>query len=178
MTPRVSHVWFFAPSAAGASLRGRPGRTLLTASGIFAAGLVLGVALTVAYALSTGFDRAATRADLPTVVARFGAQDPREVDEIVRALPNLASASYRYEQTGVRLRAGGHVLDQGVVQVVREGRRGYAVVAGHDVRGTDAGIVIERGLAREWGLRPGDRVRVGRLGRLTVAGVAVSPDNV
>jgi ABC-type lipoprotein release transport system permease subunit len=168
----------FAVRTAWASLRGRPGRTLLTASGIFAAGLVLGIALTVAYALSTGFDRAATRADLPTVVARFGTEDPREVDEIVRTLPNLAAASYRYEQTGIRLRAGEHVLGQGVVQVVRGGRRGYAVVEGHDVRGADDGVVIERGLAREWGLRPGDRLRVGRLGFLTVAGVAVSPDNV
>ena len=168
----------FAVRTAWASLRGRPGRTLLTASGIFAAGLVLGVALTVAYALSTGFDRAATRADLPTVVARFGTEDPSKVGEIVRTLPNLAAASYRYEQTGIPLGAGEHALDQGVVQVVPGGRRGYAVVQGHDVRGADRGVVIERGLAREWGLRPGDRLRVGRLGSLPIVGVAVSPDNV
>jgi ABC-type lipoprotein release transport system permease subunit len=168
----------FALGAAWASLRGRPGRALLTASGIFAAGLVLGVALTVAYALSTGFDRAAARADLPTVVARFDDKNPGAVDAIVRTLPNLATAAYRYEQTGVRLSAHGRRLGQGVVQVVPDGRRGYAVVEGHDVHGRDGGVVIERGLARAWGLRPGDRLRVGRLGLMTVVGVAVSPDNV
>ncbi len=65
--PRMS---FALPHGMGL-LRGRPGRSGLTAVGIAAAGLVLGVALTVAYALSTGFDRAADRADLPTIVARF-----------------------------------------------------------------------------------------------------------
>ena len=60
---------------------------------------MLGVALTVAYALSTGFDRAARAADLPTVVARFGDQDAAAVDAPCAALPNLAAASYRYEQT-------------------------------------------------------------------------------
>ncbi len=32
--------------------------------------------------------------------------------------------------------------------------------------------------AREWGLGPGDRIDVGRLGPVRVAGVALSPDNV
>ena len=73
----------FAVRTAWASLRGRPGRALLTAVGIAAAGLVLGVALTVAYALSTGFDRAAQRADLPTIVARFDDQDPAAVRRAV-----------------------------------------------------------------------------------------------
>jgi ABC-type lipoprotein release transport system permease subunit len=168
----------FAVRTAWASLRGRPGRTLLTASGIFAAGLVLGVALTVAYALSTGFGRAADRADLPTVVARFGDERRGEVDDVVRRLPNLAAASYRFEQTGVGLAFGDHRLGEGVVQVVQEGRRGYAVVAGRDVRGRDRGVVIERGLAREWGVHVGDELRVGRLGFLPVRGIAVSPDNV
>ncbi|MES1193930.1 MAG: hypothetical protein ABUM26_06355, partial [Solirubrobacterales bacterium] len=96
----------FALRTAWASLRGRPGRAALTAIGIAAAGLVLGVALTVAYALSTGFDRAADRADLPTIVARFDEQDRSAVDAAVRDLPNLAAVSYRYERTRVRLAAG------------------------------------------------------------------------
>jgi ABC-type lipoprotein release transport system permease subunit len=168
----------FALRTAWASLRGRPGRTLLTASGIFAAGLVLGVALTVAYALSTGFGRAADRADLPTIVARFGDERRSEVADVVRRLPNLEAAAYRFEQTGVGLAFGAHRLGEGVVQVVGEGRRGYAVVDGRDVRGLDRGVVIERGLAREWGVHVGDAVRVGRLGFLPVRGIAVSPDNV
>ncbi|MCZ4494611.1 MAG: FtsX-like permease family protein, partial [Conexibacter sp.] len=170
----------FALRTAWASLRGAPGRSALTAVGILAAGLVLGVALTVAYALSTGFDRAAQRADLPTVVARFSSEDVPTVDRAVRDLPNLAAASYRYEQTGVRLTAGGHELGDGVLQVVPTGRRGYAIVAGRDVSaGATAGeVVVERGLAREWGLRVGDPLRVGRLGTMTIVGVSVAPDNV
>jgi ABC-type lipoprotein release transport system permease subunit len=168
----------FAARTAWASLRGRPGRTLLTASGIAAAGLVLGVALTVAYSLSTGFGRAADRADLPTIVARFGDEPPGTVEDVVRRLPNLEAAAYRFEQTGVGLGFGGRRLAEGVVQVVREGRRGYAVVDGHDVRGLDRGVVIERGLARAWGVHVGDAIEVGRLGALPVRGIAVSPDNV
>ena len=172
----------FALRAAWVSLSGRPGRTLLTAAGVAAAALVLGVALSVAYSLSTGFDRAADRAGLPTIVARFADEDAGDVDAVVRNLPNLAAASYRYEQTGVSLTAGGHRLDQGVVEVVRGGRRGYAVVAGRDVRDDARGgaleVVVERGLAREWGLGVGDRLGVGRLGDARIAGIAVAPDNV
>jgi ABC-type antimicrobial peptide transport system permease subunit len=170
----------FAVRAAGTSLRAQPGRTLLTALGIVAAGLVLGVALTVAYALSTGFDRAADRADLPTVVARFDPRDPAAVRRTVGALPNLAAASYRFERTGLPLAAPGHRTRQGVLQVVPAGRRrGYAIVAGRDVRATDTGgVVIERGLARAWNLSVGDDLRVGRLGAMRVVGIAVQPDNV
>ncbi|WP_027006217.1 FtsX-like permease family protein [Conexibacter woesei] len=170
----------FAVRAAGTSLRAQPGRTLLTALGIAAAGLVLGVALTVAFSLSTGFDRAADRADLPTVVARFDARDPAAVRRTVGALPNLAAASYRFERTGLRLRAPGHATGQGVLQVVPAGRRrGYAIVAGRDVRASDTGgVVIERGLARAWNVGVGDELRVGRLGAMRVVGIAVQPDNV
>ena len=38
--------------------------------------------------------------------------------------------------------------------------------------------MIERGLAREWDLMPGDRLAVEGFGDLRVAGVALSPDNV
>src|SRR4051794_39945091 len=162
----------FALRSAWASLRARPGRTALTAAGIAAAGLVLGVALTVAYALSTGFDRAAARADLPSVIARFDAEDRPDVERVVRGLPNLAAVSTRYEETGVFLGARGHALDQGVVQVVRSGRRGYAVVEGRDVRGGGRGVVVERGLAEDWGLEVGDRLEVGRLGALPIRGLA------
>jgi ABC-type lipoprotein release transport system permease subunit len=168
----------FALRTAWASLRGRPGRSLLTATGIAAAGLVLGVALTVAYALSTGFERAADRAGLPTVVARFAPEDVPDVDRAVRDLPNLAAASYRYEQTQVRLAARGHRLSEGVVQVVPGGRRGYAIVAGRDVGAGDGEAVVEQGLAREWRLGVGDRIDVGGLGPLRIVGVSIAPDNV
>jgi ABC-type lipoprotein release transport system permease subunit len=172
---------WFALRTAWASLRGRPGRAALTAVGVAAAGLVLGVALTVAYALSTGFDRAADRADLPTIVARFDQEDRSTVDAAVRDLPNLAAASYRYERTHVRLAAGGHSLDQGVIEVVGGGRRGYAIVAGHDVRsaaGAPLEAVVERGLATQWGLHVGDQLEVGEVGSMPIAGISVAPDNV
>ncbi len=171
----------FALRTAWASLRGRPGRAALTAVGIAAAGLVLGVALTVAYALSTGFDRAADRADLPTIVARFDDEDRSTVDAAVRDLPNLAAVSYRYERTRVRLAAGDHALDQGVIEVVGGGRRGYAIVAGRDVRsasGAPLEVVVERGLATQWGLHVGDRLDVGELGAVPIVGISVAPDNV
>jgi ABC-type lipoprotein release transport system permease subunit len=171
----------FALRTAWASLRGRPGRAALTAVGVAAAGLVLGVALTVAYALSTGFDRAADRADLPTIVARFDDEDRSTVDAAVRDLPNLAARSYRYERTRVRLTAGDHSLDQGVIEVVGGGRRGYAIVAGRDVRsaaGAPLEVVVERGLATQWGLHVGDRLDVGEVGSVPIVGISIAPDNV
>lgn len=171
----------FALRTAWASLRSRPGRAALTAVGIAAAGLVLGVALTVAYALSTGLDRAADRADLPTIVARFNDEDRSTVDAAVGDLPNLAAASYRYERTRVRLAAGDRSLDQGVLEVVGGGRRGYAIVAGRDVRsaaGAPLEVVVERGLATQWGLQVGDQLDIEQLGAVPIVGISVAPDNV
>lgn len=168
----------FAVRTAWASLRGRPRRSALTATGVLAAALVLGVAVTVAYALSTGFDRAAREADLPTVVARFADEDAARVDATVRRLPNLAAASYRYEQTRVPLSAGGRSTPEGVIEVVRGGRRGYAIVAGRDARPGLREAVVERGLAREWGLRVGDAIAIGGGLTVPIVGVSVSPDNV
>jgi ABC-type antimicrobial peptide transport system permease subunit len=161
-----------------AGLRARRGRTALAGGGVFAASLVLGVVATAAYALATGFDRAADRADLPSVIARFADEDRATVDERVRALPNLAARSYRTEMTGVRLEARGREMDEGVVHIVGGGRRGYTIVEGRDLSGRGDEAVIEAGLAREWGLGPGDRLYVGLLGGVRVAGVALSPDNV
>jgi ABC-type antimicrobial peptide transport system permease subunit len=159
-------------------LRARRGRSALAAAGVFGASLVLGVVATAAYALATGFDRAADRADLPSVIVRFDDEDRGTVDERVRALPNLAARAYRTEITRVRLEARGRDVDEGVVHIVGGGRRGYTIVEGRDLRGSGDEAVIEAGLAREWGVGPGDRLNVGRLGPVRVAGVALSPDNV
>lgn len=168
----------WAARTAWSALRARPGRAVLTAAGIVAAALVLGVALTVALGLATGFDRAAERADLPSVVARFDEEDRDDVDDRVRGLPNLAARSYRYEITRVPLRSGARRTGEGVIHIVGPGRRGYAVVEGRDVGDAPGEIVIEQGLAREWDLAPGDTLDVGRAGSLDVVGVAVAPDNV
>ena len=113
------------------------------------------------------------------MIARFEDERRGDVHARVRALPNLAGASYRYERTGRSLAANGRSTERGAVHTVYAGRRGYEVVEGHDLSEAPGEVLVERGLAREWDLRPGDTLRVGRrLGDLTVVGVAVSPDNV
>jgi predicted lysophospholipase L1 biosynthesis ABC-type transport system permease subunit len=154
-------------------------RRWLAAAGVAAASIVVGTATTVGYGLATGFDRAARDADLPDVVARFDRERASTLDARVRALPNLQAASYRTEVTGVDLVDDrGHFLHRGVVHVVLGGRRGYAITAGHDLSPRPGEVVVERGLAREWGLRPGDPLTPSGLGDLHVAGIALSPDNV
>jgi ABC-type lipoprotein release transport system permease subunit len=165
-------------SAAVAGLRARRGRSLLAAFGVFAAAVVVGTAATVGYGLDTGFARAAARAGLPDVIARFDREDVREVDRRVRALPNLAAASYRFEINNVELATLDDSTDKGALELVLGGRRGYGIVAGRDLRGPGE-VVIERGLADQWHLKPGDHLDVGPdFVPLRVVGVAVSPDNV
>jgi ABC-type lipoprotein release transport system permease subunit len=159
-------------------LRARRGRTGHAAGVVLAASLVLGVVISSAYGLRTGFDRAAERTDLPSVIARFSTRDRDGVDERVRALPNLEARAYRTEVTRVQLAGHGHVLDEGVVHVVGGGRRGYAVIEGRDLRGRGDEVVIEAGLARDWDVGPGDLLAVGRLGSMRVVGIALAPDNV
>ncbi len=146
--------------------------------GILAAATLLGATLTVGYGLRTGFARAATRADLPDVVARFDDRSRADVDRRVRALPGVQSRAYRFEVTGTRLGAAGGRTRDGAIEVVEGGRRGYAVITGRDVRGSAPEVVVERGLASAWHLHVGDRLFVGRIGDLRVAGIAVEPDNV
>jgi hypothetical protein len=155
------------------------GRRRLAAVGIAAASIVVGTATTVGYGLATGFDRAAREADLPDVVAHFDRERRSALDARVRALPNLESRSYRREITGIRLRdQQGHFLRRGTVHIVLGGRRGYAITAGHDLSPRPGEVVIERGLANEWNLLPGDALRLEGFGDLRVAGIALSPDNV
>ena len=166
-----------------AALRARRGRTLLAAVGVLAASLVVGTATTVGYSLATGFDRAAERADLPDVIARFDRQPRDQIESSVAALPNLETHSYRSERTNRELQIREHRTRKGAVNVVLGGRRGYAIVEGRDLRsGTTGEVVVERGLAREWDLEVGDglTVEVARdtFERLRVAGIAVGPDNV
>jgi ABC-type antimicrobial peptide transport system permease subunit len=167
------------PGGLRASLRrlgARPGRSLLAALGIAAAGAMLGTAVTVGYGLSTGFDRAAARADLPDVIARFSPESQSLVDRRLRALPNLRARTYRREFTGVPLSADGGGSDGGVIQTVGPGPRGYAIVAGRDLLSTRE-AVLERGVAREWHVHVGDPVTLGEA-ELRVVGISVSPDNV
>jgi ABC-type antimicrobial peptide transport system permease subunit len=162
-----------------AALRARRGRTLLAAVGVLAASLVVGTATTVGYSLATGFDRAADRADLPDVIARFDREERRSIDARVAALPNLQARSYRREWLNQRLAFEGRRTRKGAVTALLGDRRGYVVVEGRDVRnGWTGEVVIERGLAREWDVGVGDTLRLEDYGALRVAGIAVSPDNV
>ncbi|HEY0343062.1 MAG TPA: FtsX-like permease family protein [Solirubrobacteraceae bacterium] len=145
---------------------------------IFAAALAVGAAGSVGYALATGFARAAERADQPDVIVRFAPQRRSVLDERLRRLPNVQRISYRLEVSGVGLAAGGHVRGNAAVDVVEDGRRGYAIMAGHDLGSGPGEALVDRGVARAWNLRAGDEIRVGRLGTLRIAGVALAVDNV
>jgi ABC-type lipoprotein release transport system permease subunit len=155
----------------------RRGRTLLAAAGVLAASIVVGTAATLGFGLATGFDRAAGDADLAHVIARFDEQPRDRVDPRVRALPNVVDRSYRYEVRNVGLRANGHATGKALLELVLGGRRGYAITAGRDVR-TPGEAVIERGLARDWDIGPGDRIVAGGRFPLRVVGVGLEPDNV
>ena len=153
-------------------------RARLAFAGVLLAAAMAGAAVTVAYGLATGFDRAAREADLPDVIVRFRAESRSDIDGIVRALPNVADRAYRLEATDVGMASAGGSSEKGSLEVVDPGRRGYAIVAGRDVDGRANEVVVERGVANQWHLHVGDDVRVGRLGTLRVAGIAVAPDNV
>src|SRR5436190_1882213 len=123
-----------------------------------------GAAVTVAYGLATGFDRAARQADLPDVIVRFRTEARDEIDRIVGALPNVAARSYRLELTGVGVSGRDGSSEKGSVALVDPGRRGYAIVDGHDVSGRPNEVVIERGVANAWhvGVGGGHRHRAAR----------------
>jgi ABC-type antimicrobial peptide transport system permease subunit len=158
-------------------LRAGPKRAVLAALGVLLAAAMAGAAITVGYALHTGFDRAAREADLPDVIVRFRPERRPEVDAIVRRLPNLAARSYRTQVNRRHIAGGTGSSDNGAIELV-EGRRGYAIVDGRDVDGRDGEVVVDRGVANEWGIDVGDRITAGFLGSVRVAGIAVAPDNV
>jgi ABC-type lipoprotein release transport system permease subunit len=163
---------------ASSRLRASPRRTAGTALAVALAALLVGTSVTVAYGLLTGFGRAATAADLPDVIVRFDGRSVAPTDRVLRALPGVAARAYRLEATGIPLQAGSHRTDSGAAEVVdASARRGYAIVAGHDLQGPRE-VVVERGLARAWGLRVGSALRVAGAGVFRVSGVAVDPQNV
>jgi hypothetical protein len=93
----------------------------------------------------------------------------------VRALPNLAARSYRCEVNRVRWRARPRTT------AARPGRARRAPRLrdrrGRDLRAARGEVVIERGLAREWGLQLGDDPASGTRRRCDRRHRA-SPDNV
>ena len=158
-------------------LRAAPRRAVLAALGVLLASAMAGAAIAVGYGLHTGFDRAARDADMPDVIVRFRPDRRPAVDSILRRLPNLHARSYRTQVDHRQLAGGSGATDNGSIVLVG-GRRGYAIVDGRDVDGRADEAVIDRGMAREWGVDVGDRITAGFLGSVRVVGIAVSPDNV
>jgi ABC-type lipoprotein release transport system permease subunit len=150
---------------------------VLTGLGIALAAAMLVAALVVSDSLGFGFDRAAKAADLPDIIVRFDPQAAGRVSQRIAALPDVAAYSVRREVTGVTLEAASQVADNGDVEVLGGGRRGYAIVAGRDVSGSGQ-VVVERGLADAWHLRLGAMLDIDGLGRQRIVGFSQSPDNV
>jgi ABC-type antimicrobial peptide transport system permease subunit len=163
--------------AAALRLRAAPRRAALAALGVVLASAMAGAAITVGYGLQTGFDRSARESDLPDVIVRFDPERRARIDGIVRRLPNVAAVSYRSQVDRSFLSGGSGSADNGAIELV-SGRRGYGVVEGRDVDGRDGEVVVDRGVANEWGIEVGDEMQVGRLGGVRVAGIVVSPENV
>lgn len=168
-------------AAAVRQLRAGGRRTVLSAVGLLLAGAMAGSALVVSYGLGTGFDRAVTKADLPDVIASFSPQDRGEIDALVGALPNVAARSYRRQVGRVPISDGkDHATQSAALQLVdSRARRGYLVVDGKDLSPGSDGLLVERGLADEWGLHVGDALYFGSGGDgMRITGVTVAPDNV
>src|SRR5215208_1268114 len=159
-----------------ARVRARPGRALLGAGGVAAASTMLGAAITVALSLGGGFERAASRANLADVVARFDSAPAAVVRSRAAALPNVRALAVRYVAEDAELQVPGHHRYDAVLEGVNPGARGYAVVAGRDLRRPREALV-ERGVSRSWGIHPGASIIVGG-SSVRVVGVAVEPDNV
>ncbi len=138
---------------------------------------MLVAALVVSDSLGFGFDRAARVADLPDIIVRFNPQAAGRVAQRITALPDVAAYTVRTEVTGVGLGTADEFAGNGAAEVVGQGRRGYAIVGGHDVRGPGQ-VVVERGLADAWHLRLGGALTIDGLGTERIVGFSESPDNV
>ncbi len=158
-------------------MRVRRRRSLLTGLGIALAAAMLVAALVVSDSLGFGFDRAARAADLPDIIVRFSPQSAGRVAARIAALPDVAGYTVRSEVTDVGLETADEFAGNGAVEVVGQGRRGYAIVAGRDVTGPGQ-VVVEKGLATAWHLKPGGTLDIDGLGTERIVGFSESPDNV
>ncbi len=178
MIPRGARTLRLALADARRGLAPRRRRALLTGVGIALAAAMLSAALVVSDGLGLGFGRAVRAADLPNLIIRFNSQSQAAVARRIRALPDVAAFAVRTERTGVAVAARGHRTGSATAEVIGAGRRGYAVVAGHDLAPTGNQILIEKAWADSWGLRVGDTVELDGLGPERIVGLAEAPDNV
>ena len=159
-----------------ARLRRDRARTGLVVIGIAASAAMVGAAVTMIFALASAFDRTAAKAAMPDVTATFDQQSRAAVAGRVRTLANVRAAAYRYEERNVSIAEGDRFATADLVRVRPGPPRGYALVAGRDLR-DDADVVVEAGLAHEWRLHVGDRITVAGSPR-RVVGVAVTPGTI
>jgi hypothetical protein len=155
-------------------------RALATAVGIALAAAMLSAAVVVSFGLGSGFGRAASRAGLADIIARFDPEPASAVAARVRSLPDLARFALRYEATNVAVRFGSHQSDGAVAEVLDDpgSRQGYAVVSGHNLGRVGGDVLVQKGLADAWGIHVGDRLQVAGLGPQRVVGLAEGPDDV
>lgn len=161
------------------ALRARRRRLLLGGVGIALSAAMLSAAIVIADGLGEGFNRGVKRADVGDLIIRFDPQSGAEVSRKLAALPDIAGFSLRFEITGWTLEHDGHRVTGASDEVLSSGRRsGYAVVAGHDISGSAPQVLVEAALASALHIRVGDRLVVGGLGYMRVAGLAEGPDDV
>jgi ABC-type lipoprotein release transport system permease subunit len=161
-------------------LRARRRRALLTGVGIALAAAMLSAAVVVSYGLGTGFDRAARAASLPDIIVRFDDQSASKIAARITALPDVARYSLRSEFTNTGIAFHGRRRGDAVVEVLDQPGpdRGYAVVAGRNLRDRGREVLVERAFADSWGIHVGDTVELRFLGAMRVVGLVEAPDNV
>jgi ABC-type antimicrobial peptide transport system permease subunit len=160
----------------GLAIRRR--RAVLTGVGIALAAAMLSAALVVSDDLGLGFQRAVRAADLPSLIIRFNSQPYAAVAKRIRALPDVAAFATRTEFTNFGVAGSGHRTGSATGEIIGSGRRGYAVVAGHDLAPAGNQVLIEKAWANSWGLKVGDTLRLNGLGPERIVGFAEAPDNV
>jgi ABC-type antimicrobial peptide transport system permease subunit len=160
-------------------LRARRRRVTATALGIALSAAMLSAAVVVADGLGLGFQRSARAADLPDLIVRFNPQPTSTVVQRIRALPDVAAEATRLELDNASISYGARHRQDAVAEVVAPvGRRGYAVVAGRNLRPGAREVMLEQAFAQAWNVRLGSEFDVGGLGPLRVVGLVQAPDNV
>jgi ABC-type antimicrobial peptide transport system permease subunit len=160
-------------------LRARRRRVIATALGIALSAAMLSAAVVVADGLGLGFQRSARAADLPDLIVRFNPQPTSTVVQRIRALPDVGAEATRLELDNASISYGARYRQDAVAEVVAPaGRRGYAVVAGRNLRPGAREVMLEQAFAEAWNVRLGSEFDVGGLGPLRVVGLVQAPDNV
>ncbi len=149
---------------------------------------MVGAAVTLGSALSTGFDRAQRAADAPDITARFDVIDREDAAARLSGLANVRSTSFRLVVRHVNMGARKDGTPEprfGEAEInglqADGSSQGLALVSGRALSGAPDEAVIERGLAEEWDLGPGDRIGMETQRGLwlgTIVGISVEPDIV